>query len=185
MSRISLNLKKVTLDLPAEKLPQDGQRIVSILENSYDPNKRIVLEFEHEKEPWVKDMNQQYQKVMSTIITLATSALILPTFFMRELLDIEASTSIIKELLKRKFWGIGLSSWIFFSLSILCALLFFYFSANRIKDAWGATVEKLFWIRIKNRKTIRCWLYVSFNFSVVFFLLGIGSFILFALKTSS
>ena len=82
MSRIKLNLKKMSIELPSEKLPQDGQKIISKLESSEDTAKLIVLEFSNEikesyedgrfenpVEPWVKDMNELYQKVMSTIIT--------------------------------------------------------------------------------------------------------------------
>lgn len=200
MDKVLLKLKKVSIALPAENLPQDGQRIITCLVDSVDSKKQIVLELEpvcenvsetkelqSPKYPWVKDMNQQYQKVMSTIITLAVAALILPIFFLRDLLSIPRTDKIIEHLSSPSFLKIGISywSWLFLGLSIFCAILFFYVSANRIKEAWGATVKRLFWIKIGGERTIQVWLYIFYNASVFFFLFGIIFFVLFAITNYS
>jgi hypothetical protein len=153
------------------------------IEKALDSSSEIV----HPKLPWVKDMNQQYQKVMSTIISLSTAALILPIFFLRDLLKISSDEPIIKHLSNPKFLNIGLSywSWIFLVLSILCAILFFYVSGNRLKEAWGSRVKRLFGKKISGKNTIQTWLYVFYDFSVFFFLIGVGFFVGFAVVNYS
>lgn len=83
---------------------------------------------------WQIDTNDRYQKVVSTIITLATSALVLPTLFLKQFLSIPAQEPLINRLN-----GFTYAYWGFLFLSILFGLIFYYGSAKWVKSAWGKT----------------------------------------------
>lgn len=197
MSRILLKLNKVSIDWPPDKLPQDGQRIIKILDEvTCEKDKNFILEYELKPlesevnskaqsliEPWVKDMNAQYQKVMSSIITLATSALILPIIFIRDFLNIPLDESVFSGILE-----IGITacmfvviSWLSWLFSIVFAILYFYFSAFRLKNAWismgdaQSEPNKL----IANKKIQNC-LTLTFRISVISFGVGVISFFMYA-----
>ena len=127
------------------------------------------------KEPWVIGLNAQYQKVVNTIITLSTAALVLPVFFLRDLVgNIPPKTSLLTLLQEPTFCGfpIAFLSWGCFSVSILSGILFYYVSATRIKEAWGVTDNTLF-MRSVEGNTVQCWLFFTFDACMVFFVLGI------------
>jgi len=77
--------------------------------------------------PWVIDLNAQYQKVVNTFITLSTAALVLPIFFLRDLVgSIPPETSLLTLLQEPKLSGLPIAflSWGSFSFSILAGILF-------------------------------------------------------------
>jgi len=135
--------------------------------------------------PWVIGLNAQYQKVVNTLITLSTAALILPVFFLRDLIgNIPPNTSLLKSLQEPTFCEVPVAfwSWGCFSASILSGILFYYVSATRIKEAWGQKNNTLFIRSIKGKKTVQYWLFATFDFCVVFFLLGIFALLSFAIE---
>jgi hypothetical protein len=191
-----LKNKEASLIISIEKTGNNvraNEKLSSTLKDALGgESERFIIRFEKSLDensltgqpllPWVKDMNQQYQKVMSTIISLSTASLILPIFFLRNLLNIPAKEPLVQYLSNPKFMGIGLSywSWGFLGLSILCSLIYFYVSANRLKEAWGVKVQRLFWKKFNGENTLKFWLYLFFNISVLFFIVGVVLFICFA-----
>jgi len=87
---------------------------------------------------WRIAINDRYQKVVDTVMTLATSALVLPTFFLRELLAIPPGQKLIDSLNYKVF-----ISWSALSLTILLGIIFQFTSAKWVKLAVGGKVHFL------------------------------------------
>jgi hypothetical protein len=90
---------------------------------------------ESPKEPWKIEVNDRYQKVVGTIISLATAALVLPVLFLRQILGIAEKKPLIDHLNCSVYL-----SWGFLGAAILFGLCFYYGSAKWVKSAWGQRV---------------------------------------------
>ena len=134
--------------------------------------------------PWIIDLNQQYQKVISLVISLSTGALILPVFFLRQFLAVKENKSIIDYVSEPSLLCMGLVywSWILLSLAIASGILFNYVSATRLKEAWGRSDNTLFFKQIKGEKTVQKWLFIFFDLCVICFLGGLLAFVVFSYK---
>jgi hypothetical protein len=84
---------------------------------------------------WRIETNDRYQKVVDTLITLATSALVLPAFFLREMLAIPSDQKLIASLNFKVF-----ISWGALASAILLGIIFQYSSAKWVKLATGGKV---------------------------------------------
>jgi hypothetical protein len=78
-------------------------------------------------ERWKLDVNERYQKAVGTVITLSTAALGSPIVFLK---DIHANRSILDVLTLSAYIG-----GILLALSIVCAVIYYFFSAKWIKLA--------------------------------------------------
>lgn len=117
--------------------------------------------------PWKIEVNDRYQKVLGTVIALATAALVLPVLFLREFLAIPKDKGLVGFL----DWPIYLS-WALLTASVIAGVFFYYLSAKWIKSAWGQPVA----ISSGRLESSLDW---SFWLSVATFILGIVSFLLF------
>jgi hypothetical protein len=109
-----------------------------------------------------------YQKVVNTVMGLATASLILPVFFLRNFLSVPQDEPLVNYLYGSIYW-----SWIFLVLSIVSGTIFFYVSAKWIKQAWRQKT----WLSAKVTERI---LDFAFALQIIFFLIGIGLFVFFA-----
>jgi hypothetical protein len=120
------------------------------------------------KDQWKIDTNDRYQKVVSTIMGLATASFFLPVLFLRNFISVPEDKPLFNYLCRSIYW-----SWILLALSILSGTVFYYVSAKSIKQAWGQKTRF-------STKTIEITLDLAFWLEIVFFLIGIGLFIFFA-----
>ncbi len=130
---------------------------------------------EKAKDQWKIEINDRYQKVISTIIGLATASLVLPVLFLRNILSIPQEEPLLNYL-----DGIIVCSWFLLFLSIFSGTVFYYVSAKWIKHAWGQKT----WLSATKIEKI---LDVTFWVAIVFFLIGLVLFLCFAvtLKVNS
>jgi hypothetical protein len=126
------------------------------------------------KYQWKIDTNDRYQKAVHTIISLSTASLILPTFFLREFLNVAKE----KPLWDQLNWFVGMS-WILFGLAIVAGIVFYYASAKWIKQAWGIGLR---WPggRLVKERCLEMILDWSFRLMMILFFFGVIYFILFA-----
>ena len=81
--------------------------------------------------PWRLDSTDRYREVLRVIMGLSTGVLIVPVFFLRDVLNI--SNEQISQVLNPKIY----ISWGSLGLSITFGLIYFYASAKYIRLAWG------------------------------------------------
>jgi hypothetical protein len=92
------------------------------------------------EERWKLDVNERYQKAVATVISLSTAALGSPFVFLK---DIHGNSSILHVLTPPAYIGA-----ILLALSIVCAVVYYFFSAKWVKLALGQKAN-FFWIPIK------------------------------------
>jgi hypothetical protein len=119
------------------------------------------------KEQWKIDANDRYQKVVSTIMGLATAALVLPVLYLRNFLSVPQEKPLVDYLCGSVYW-----SWVLLTLSIIAGTIYYYLSAKWIKHAWGQKT-------LLSSKSIENALDWTFWIQVLFFLLGMGLLVLF------
>jgi hypothetical protein len=119
------------------------------------------------QDKWKIEVNDRYQKVLGTVITLATAAFFVPVFVLRDLIAVPRDRALVGFLDCRVYL-----SWCLLAVSVFAGVLFYYLSAKWIKLAWGKPVA------ISSK--LECLLDWSFWISVTAFLLGIGCFVWFA-----
>ncbi len=118
-----------------------------------------------EKE-WKEKANEQYQKVVTSIMALATASLALPILYLKEFVGI-TTRPLLKHVSASVFLG-----WLSLLIAILSGTIFYYVSAKWLKHAYGGTVKV-------KESTIEACLDWSFWLMVAFFLLGISSLLWF------
>lgn len=84
------------------------------------------------KYPWRLDTNERYREVVRTLMGLATASLLLPVFFAREFLGIEATIPLKRVFGTGVYW-----SWVLLVLAIFAGVLFHFLSAKWVRLAWG------------------------------------------------
>jgi hypothetical protein len=90
------------------------------------------------KYPWRLATNERYRDVVKNIMTLSTAALLLPVFLMKEVFGVQGKT--LREVAGWPMWA----SWSLLGVSILTGILFHYFSAKWVRQAWGQPAGILF-----------------------------------------
>ena len=110
---------------------------------------------------WKAKANAEYQKVMNTIITLATATLVLPTLFLKDYLGVTPGTPL-KLSLKPSVY----LAWLCLLLAIGAAIGFYFTSAKWLKQAYGGPVRM-------SEQRIQMFLVLTFTTSVVMFLAGL------------
>ena len=87
-------------------------------------------------ERWRLDVNERYQRAVSTVVTLATLVLGGPFLFLKTL----PTGKSLLDVLGRTVWGE-----VSLGISILCAVIYFFFSAKWVKLALVSKAD-FFWI---------------------------------------
>lgn len=133
-----------------------------------EENMNTKITRENSKEQWKIETNDRYQKVIGTVMGLATASLVLPVLFLRNFLSVPQDKPLLNYLSGSIYW-----SWILLVLSIFSGTVFYYVSAKWIKHAWGQKT----WLSatvIENILDVALWL------EIVFFMIGISLFLFFA-----
>lgn len=86
-------------------------------------------------ERWRIEVNDRYSKVVTSVISLATGALVLPVLILRDLLGIKAQT-----LLPLLTWA-AYVAWGCLGFTILLGLIYFWLSAKWVKLALGQPIS--------------------------------------------
>jgi hypothetical protein len=89
-------------------------------------------------EQWKLDVNQRYQAAVGVVSSLATASLVLPIFFLKDVVSTGSGKSIADSLSCLVFAG-----WLLLALSILSAVFYHYCSAKWVKLAWGKKADML------------------------------------------
>jgi hypothetical protein len=114
-------------------------------------------------ERWKLDVNERYQKAVGTVITLSTAALGSPIVFLK---DIHAKRSILDVLTFSAYMG-----GILLAISIVCAVVYYFFSAKWVKLALVNQAD-FFWIPI-GKDFVESILDVTYFLMMIGFLAGV------------
>jgi hypothetical protein len=119
-------------------------------------------------EKWRIETNDRYNKIVTSVISLATGSLVLPALFLREFLGIPKEKALTPFL----NYGVYLA-WICLGLSILSGLIFSWLSVKWVKLAWGKKilVSERFLERVLDVSFLAMWL--LFPVGVVLFSVGL------------
>lgn len=85
---------------------------------------------------WKSRANAEYQKVIASIFSLSSAALVLPTLFLKDFVGLPAGVPLLT--------AVSCSvvvAWVLLFISIACCLVFYYASAKWLKLAYGGTVK--------------------------------------------
>jgi hypothetical protein len=115
-------------------------------------------------------VNDQYQKVVGTILGLSTGSLVLPVLLLKDFLSVSKAQPLITYL----NWKIY-CSWTALAISIFLAIGYYYLSAKWIKQAFGQPL-KYGWMSNKLEKLLD-W---CFWMVALFFIVGLTCFLAFA-----
>ena len=87
---------------------------------------------ERPNKPWRLDTNARYRDAVKVVMDLSTASLVIPIFFLRDILRIPKEQPL-SDVLTYKIY----LSWASFGLAIFSGLIFYYFSAKWVRLAWG------------------------------------------------
>jgi hypothetical protein len=124
------------------------------------------------KHPWRLDTNERYREVVRTLMGLSTASLLLPVFFAREFLSIDAKTPLREVLGPSVYW-----SWALLGFAVFFGVVFHYLSAKWVRLAWGQEAQ-VFWIKVSDPFVDRA-LDLCFWATVIFFFAGVGLIVMF------
>lgn len=85
-----------------------------------------------QKGQWKIEVNDRYQRVIGTLISLASGVLVLPTLFLKDILPVPKGDPVSKHLTASVYWG-----WVLLCGSVFSGVLFYYLSAKWVKHARG------------------------------------------------
>ena len=117
---------------------------------------------------WKSLANAEYQKVVASVAALSTAALVLPLFFLRDLVGIGEGKPLLPHLSCAVY-----ASWVLLGAAIFFGVLFQYISAKWLKNAHGGNT-------VLSARALERWLDWSFWLSVISFLVGLGFLLRFA-----
>ena len=109
--------------------------------------KKLIKKKEVSPEQWKIDVNDRYQKTAGLVISLSTASLVLPIFFLKNILAIGGDKAIIDVVDKYVYWGWGL-----LGASIFSGILYLFFSAKWVKLSWKKEAD-IFWIPVNDKWT--------------------------------
>jgi uncharacterized oligopeptide transporter (OPT) family protein len=85
---------------------------------------------------WRIETNERYHKIVASVISLSTGALMLPVLFFREFIGLEKSQAIAPHLNSKMYTGL-----LCLALSILFGLIYSWLSVKWIKLAWHQKIK--------------------------------------------
>jgi hypothetical protein len=112
---------------------------------------------------WKVDTNDRYNKIVSTVISLATGALVLPALFLREFLGVPKEKALAPLLTCAAY-----TAWVCLGFSVLLGLLYSWLSVKWVKQAWGQTI----WLTEHWLELAMDWFFV---FMMLLFVAGVAA----------
>jgi hypothetical protein len=128
--------------------------------------------------PWRLDTNSRYKDAVKVVVDLSTAVLIVPVFFLRNILAVPQEYPLV-QLLNFKVY----LSWASLALAILSGFIFFYFSGKWVRMAWGQKAG--FFKQDLSEKVVEGVLDWSFVLTIAFFASGLGCMMWFVVTFSS
>lgn len=119
------------------------------------------------KHPWRLDTNERYRDVVKTIMGLSTASLMLPVFFARNFLAIDANTPLHSVFTGSIYW-----SWVMLGFSIASGVFFQYLSAKWVRLAWNQPAGIFFGTDTKENILERL-MEISFWITPIAFIVGL------------
>jgi hypothetical protein len=129
----------------------------------------VLLRGDIDKETIIQ-VNERYQKTITSIISLSTGFLAFTFIFLQDVLQIEDKTKLFQNMKATLAF-----SWLLLGCTIGFCLLYFYCSARFIKTVAG--LEESQWWCENSEKSCDC----SFRFALISFALAIAFFIIYAI----
>jgi hypothetical protein len=115
---------------------------------------------------WMIDTNSRYNKLVRSIISLATGSLVLPVLFLREFLGVDPHTAL------RPFLNCAAYvAWSCLAFSILSGLMYSWLSVKWVKSAWGQPTML--------SSQLELLMDVSFVLTMLLFVVGVGAIVCF------
>ncbi len=124
------------------------------------------------KFPWRLATNERYREVIRLLIGLSSTTLLLPVFFARQFLAIDATKPLREIFSQSLYW-----SWGILILSIFSGILFHFLSAKWVRLAWEKPVG-IFGMNA-SENFIENMLTTSFWFTALSFIGGLGLILIF------
>lgn len=121
-------------------------------------------------EQWKLDVNDRYQKAVSTIVSLATAALVVPVLYLQHIL---AKTQPLTDMINAWVY----SSWLSLGASILAGIIYYYASAKWVKLSWQKPAD-MFGINV-TKAFVEWVLDKSYFVMMVGFVLGLVAIVVF------
>lgn len=87
-------------------------------------------------EQWKIDVNARYQAAVGVVSSLATASLVMPIFFLKDVVSTGAGKSIADSISCLVVIG-----WLLLGVSIFSAIFYQYSSAKWVKLAWGKKAD--------------------------------------------
>jgi hypothetical protein len=79
---------------------------------------------------WRIDVNDKYQQAVGVVTSLATASMILPIFFLKDIMGTNSSS--LANMLNR--WAYA--GWACLAIAVLSAIVYYYSSAKWVKLSW-------------------------------------------------
>lgn len=114
-------------------------------------------------EPWKIETNDRYGKIVNSIISLATAAMILPALFLREFLGVPKEKALAPFLT----WPAYIA-WGCLGCSVFLGLFYSWISVKWIKQAWGQKI-------VFPENCLESIMDTSFVLMMLLFIIGIAS----------
>ena len=110
---------------------------------------------------WRSKAVAEYQKITASLISLSSTALVLPTLFLKDFVGLKAGDS-----LRNAVSCSVIIAWCFFFITIFCCLIYYYASAKWLKQAYGGTLKV-------SESCVEHWLDFSFWVAGITFIMGL------------
>jgi hypothetical protein len=133
-------------------------------------------------EPWRLDTNDRYRDFVKMVVSLATAVLVLPVFFLKDVVALPKERPLSDALNDKAYW-----SWICLALSIACGLAYHYVSGKWVRLAWDQEVA-FFAKKSKSQETknrVETFLECSLWGCILAFVVGLGLTMWFVVTVSS
>jgi hypothetical protein len=87
-------------------------------------------------EQWNLDVNDRYQAAVGVVSSLSTASMVLPIFFLKDIVNFVSGGSILDALNCWAFIGWGL-----LAISVMSAIVYYYSSAKWVKLSWKKSTD--------------------------------------------
>ena len=85
---------------------------------------------------WQLDVNDRYARGVGVVLSLSSAALILPIFFLKDIVNITSTQSFANVLSYWTYLG-----WFMLSVSIVSGIIYYFCSAKWVKLAWDKEAD--------------------------------------------
>ena len=121
---------------------------------------------------WQLDVNDRYARGVGVVLSLSSAALILPIFFLKDIVNITSTQSFANVLSNWTYLG-----WFMLSVSIVSGIIYYFCSAKWVKLAWDKEAD-IFSIPV-GKPRVELYLNISYFLMMSGFIIGLGAMIIY------